>query len=223
MKEYLSQDLRNFTVVGHGDSGKTVLCEAMLANARVINRMGSIEAGNTVSDYHPDEQERKISIHATPMYLEWAEKKFNFIDAPGYLDFVGEALGALAVSDLAVIVIHATHGIEVGTEQMWNYASKKNIPKILTINAFDKEHTKFDEIVATAKDRFGRSVFPLQIPVNAGPGFTQVADVAVKRASTIPVLCWLSDDTGSIRRIVPISIMVTKLAASRRVGFRTNG
>ena len=177
MKEYLSQDLRNFTVVGHGDSGKTVLCEAMLANARVINRMGSIEAGNTVSDYHPDEQERKISIHATPMYLEWAEKKFNFIDAPGYLDFVGEALGALAVSDLAVIVIHATHGIEVGTEQMWNYASKKNIPKILTINAFDKEHTKFDEIVATAKDRFGRSVFPLQIPVNAGPGFTQVADV----------------------------------------------
>jgi elongation factor G len=177
MKEYQSQDMRNFAVVGHGDSGKTVLCEAMLATAGVINRIGSIEAGNTVSDYHPDEQERKISIHATPMFLEWAEKKFNFLDAPGYLDFVGEALGALAVSDLAVIVIHATHGIEVGTEQMWNYASKRKIPKILTINAFDKEHTKFDEIVKTAKDRFGRNVFPLQVPVNAGPGFTQVADV----------------------------------------------
>ncbi|MEE9189527.1 MAG: elongation factor G [Candidatus Neomarinimicrobiota bacterium] len=177
MKEYQSHEMRNFAVVGHGDSGKTVLCEAMLVNAGAINRIGSIEAGNTVSDYHPDEQERKISIHATPMYLEWAEKKFNFIDAPGYLDFVGEALGALAVSDLAVIVIHATHGIEVGTEQMWSYASKRNIPKVLTINAFDKEHTKFDEIVATAKDRFGRGVFPLQIPVNAGPEFTQVADV----------------------------------------------
>jgi elongation factor G len=177
MKEYITKDIRNFTVVGHGDSGKTVLCDAMLASAGVINRIGSIENGTTVSDYHPDEQERQISIHATLMYLEWNDIKFNFIDAPGYLDFVGEALGAIAVADLALIVIHGTHGIEVGTEQMWGYTSKKNIPKILIVNAMDKEHTKFDEIVAMARKRFGKNVFPLQIPINAGPGFNQVADV----------------------------------------------
>jgi elongation factor G len=184
MKDYHAQDIRNFAIVGHGASGKTVLSEAMLACAGVINRLGTIEGGNTVSDYHPDEQERQISIHATPMYLEWLDKKFNFIDAPGYLDFVGEALGALGVADMALVVIHAAQGIEVGTEQMWDYATRNGIPKILVVNGLDREHTKFDEILAEARERFGRTVFPMQLPVNPGPGFNQVVDVLRKKITT---------------------------------------
>ena len=177
MKEFTSADIRNFAIVGHGASGKTMLCEAMLACAGEINRMGSIEAKNTVSDYHHDEHERQISIHSSPLHLEWLNKKFNIIDTPGYLDFIGEAISSLAVVDMAVVLLHAVNGIEVGTEQVWSFASKNNIPKVLVVNGLDREHTKFDDILNQAKDHFGKNVFPMQLPVNAGPGFNQIIDV----------------------------------------------
>lgn len=177
MKEYNSGDIRNLAIVGHGACGKTILSEAMLVNSGVVNRIGSIENGSTVSDYHPDEHSRQISMHATALHVEWDDKKINFIDTPGYLDFVGEALGALAVVDMAMVVIHAAQGIEVGTEQMWSNATKHGIPKILVVNGLDREHTKFDEILKTARDRFGNNVFPLILPINAGPGFNKVVDV----------------------------------------------
>ena len=177
MKEFTSGYIRNFAVVGHGAAGKTVLCEAMLSCAGEINRMGSIEAQNTISDYHHDEHERQISIHSSPLHLEWMEKKFNFIDTPGYLDFIGEAISSLAVVDMAVVLLHAANGVEVGSEQVWSYATKNNIPKVLVVNGLDREHSKFDEIVQQTKDHFGKNVFPMQLPVNAGPGFNQIVDV----------------------------------------------
>ena len=177
MKEFTSGDIRNFAIVGHGASGKTMLCEAMLACAGEINRMGSIESKNTVSDYHHDEHERQISIHSSPLHLEWMNKMFNIIDTPGYLDFIGEAISSLAVVDMAVVLLHAVNGIEVGTEQVWSFASKNKIPKALVVNGLDREHTKFDEILNQAKDHLGNNVFPMQLPVNAGPGFNQIIDV----------------------------------------------
>ena len=177
MKEFTSGDIRNFAVVGHGAAGKTVLCEAMLSCAGEINRMGSIEAQNTISDYHHDEHERQISIHSSPLHLEWMDKKFNIIDTPGYLDFIGEAISSLAVVDMAVVLLHAVNGVEVGSEQVWSYATKNNIPKVLVINGLDREHSKFDEIVQQTKDHFGKNVFPMQLPINAGPGFNQIVDV----------------------------------------------
>jgi len=177
MKEFKSADIRNFAVVGHGASGKTVLCEAMLSCAGEINRMGSIEDQNTISDYHHDEHERQISIHSSPLHLEWMDKKFNIIDTPGYLDFIGEAISSLAVVDMAVVLLHAVNGVEVGSEQVWSYATKNNIPKVLVINGLDREHSKFDEIVQQTKDHFGKNVFPMQLPINAGPGFNQIVDV----------------------------------------------
>jgi elongation factor G len=177
MKEFRSVDIRNFAIVGHGASGKTMLCEAMLACAGEINRMGSIETKNTVSDYHHDEHERQISIHSSPLHLEWMNKKFNIIDTPGYLDFIGEAISSLAVVDMAVVLLQAVNGVEVGTEQVWSFASKNNIPKVLVVNGLDREHTKFDEILNNAKGHFGKNVFPMQLPVNAGPGFNQIIDV----------------------------------------------
>ena len=177
MKEFRSADIRNFAIVGHGASGKTMLCEAMLACAGEINRMGSIETKNTVSDYHHDEHERQISIHSSPLHLEWMNKKFNIIDTPGYLDFIGEAISSLAVVDMAVVLLQAVNGVEVGTEQVWSFASKNNIPKVLVVNGLDREHTKFDDILNNAKGHFGKNVFPMQLPVNAGPGFNQIIDV----------------------------------------------
>ncbi len=177
MKQYQSSYIRNFAIVGHGAAGKTCLAEAMLKLGGETNRLGKIEDGSTISDYHPGEEARQISIHATPLHMEWMEKKFNMIDTPGYSDFIGEATGSLSVVDLAVITIHAVNGVEVGTETMWNRATELGIPKILVINGFDREHTRFDGILAQAKRRFGNNVFPMQIPVNAGPSYNRNVDV----------------------------------------------
>ena len=177
MKNYAAKDIRNFSVVGHGGSGKTTLSEAMLSRSGKINRIGSIESGTTTSDYHHDEHQRQISIHSSPLHLEWDDIKFNLIDTPGYLDFIGEAISSLAVVDAAVVVVHAVNGIEVGTEQVWNYASNYKLPKIIVVNGLDREHTQFDQILQQAKSNFGSNVFPLQLSVNAGPGFNQVVDV----------------------------------------------
>ena len=177
MKQFQSSDIRNFAIVGHGTSGKTCLAEAMLKLGGETNRLGTIEDGSTTSDYHPGEKSRQISIHATPLHMEWMDKKFNLIDTPGYSDFIGEAIGSLSVVDLAVITIHAVNGVEVGTETMWNHATKLGIPKMLVVNGIDREHTRFDTILAQVRSRFGNNVFPMQLPVNEGPGYDQNVDV----------------------------------------------
>src|ERR1043165_1743555 len=109
MKDYQPGEIRNFAIVGHASSGKTMLSEAMLACAGVINRMGSISAGSTVSDYNDNEQARQISGSASLLHLEWLGKKFNVLDCPGYADRLSEGLGALRVGDFALIVVHANH------------------------------------------------------------------------------------------------------------------
>src|ERR1041384_1146690 len=177
MNEYQAADIRNFALVGHASSGKTMLSEAMLATAGGINRMGTIAAGSTVSDYHDSEQQRQISVSATLMHLDWLGKKFNIIDCPGYADFISEGLGALRVGDFALIVVHANHGVGVGTDAAWKYATEDGIPKMIVINAFDKEETDFEKTLGEIKEHFGERVFPLTLPVNAGPGFNQVLDV----------------------------------------------
>jgi elongation factor G len=177
MKEYQAGDIRNFAIVGHASSGKTMLSEAMLACAGVINRMGSIAAGSTVSDYHDSEKQRQVSVSASLMHLEWLGKKFNLLDTPGYADFISEGLGALRVGDFALVVIHANHGVGVGTDAVWKYATQYGIPKMIVVNAFDKEETDFDKTLAQVREHFGPRVFPVSLPVNAGPGFNQLLDV----------------------------------------------
>ncbi len=177
MKSYQPSEIRNFAIVGHATSGKTMLAESMLMCGGVIHRLGSIVQGSTVSDYHIGEQQRQISIHATPLSLEWQGRRLNLLDTPGYLDFNSEALNALRVVDFAVVVIHANHGIGVGTDMMWDYATQFGIPKIIVINALDKENVDFDLLVEEIRERYGNHVFPMQVPVNPGPGFNQVLDV----------------------------------------------
>jgi elongation factor G len=177
MKEYKPADIRNFALVGHASSGKTMLSEAMLACAGVINRMGTVSGGSTVSDYHDNEQQRQISVSASLMHLEWLGKKFNILDCPGYADFISEGLGALRVGDFALIVVHANHGVSVGTDAVWKYATEDGIPKMIVVNAFDKEETEFEKTLAQIREHFGERIFPLTIPVNPGTGFNQLLDV----------------------------------------------
>src|SRR5438034_979177 len=177
MKEYQPAEIRNFAIVGHASSGKTMLSEAMLEAAGVINRMGSIAAGSTVSDYHDNEQHRQISVSASLMHLDWLGKKFNILDCPGYADFISEGLGALRVGDFALIAIHANHGVGAGTDAVWKYATEDGIPKMIVLNAFDREETDFEKTLAQIREHFGERVFPMTIPVNPGPAFNQVLDV----------------------------------------------
>jgi elongation factor G len=174
---YRPADIRNFALVGHATAGKTMLAEAMLMTSGVIHRMGSIQQGSTVSDYHVGEQQRQFSVHGTPLSCEWQGKRLNFIDTPGYLDFSSEAINALRVADFALVVIHAGHGIGVGTELMWDYAGQFGIPRLIVVNALDKEKCDFDLLVEEIRERFGPRIFPMHVPVDSGPGFHRVLDV----------------------------------------------
>lgn len=177
MNDIAASDLRNFSILGHASAGKTILSEAMLACAGGIGRMGSIAAGTTVSDYHASEHEHQISVHASLLHLEWKGRKFNLLDCPGYADFISEGLGALRVGDFALIVINAAHGLGVGTDASWDYATHYGLPKMLVVNALDKANVKFDSVLEAARTHFGKDVFPLSLPLDAGPGFSRVLDV----------------------------------------------
>ena len=161
-----------------------MLSEAMLACSGAIGRMGRIAEGSTVSDYHPSEKQRQISTQASLLHTTWTGKKFNMIDSPGYLDFVGEALSALRVADFALVVIHARDGVGVGTERVWNFATEMGIPKIIVLNAIDKLAGDFDEKLAAIREHYGAGVFPLTLPVNPGAGFSQTLDIMRSKVIT---------------------------------------
>ena len=194
MKTYPPAEIRNFAIVGHASSGKTMLSEAMLACGGVISRMGKIADGSTVSDCHVSEKQRQISVSASLLHTEWLGKKFNMIDTPGYLDFISEGLGALRVGDFALVVVHAQHGLGVGTERVWNYATTYGIPKMIVINALDKENVDFDAILKQLQERFGRHVFPLSVPINPGPGFNQTLDVLRNE-----IVTYAADNSGKYK------------------------
>src|SRR2546426_684263 len=177
MKPYQPSEIRNFAVVGHASAGKTMLSESMLVCGGVLNRLGSIAAGSTASDYHDSERHRQISVHASLLHTEWQGKKFNIIDTPGYLDFISEGFGALRVGDFALVVVNAQHGVSVGTDQVWQYATGYGIPKMIVVNALDKEQVDLDAVLSQIRAHFGDRVFPMSLPLNAGPGLNQMLDV----------------------------------------------
>ncbi len=185
MKEYTTQNIINLALVGHSSSGKTILTESILLNAGLIHKMGNIESGTTVSDYHDYEIEDQHSISLSLLNFEWLEKKFNVLDAPGSLDFQGELKSALRVADFAGVVINSAHGIEVGTELAWEYAKDEfNVPRLIIVNMIDNSKSEFDTVLENLQNRFGRTVFPFMIPVQEGEQFHQVADVLRKEIFT---------------------------------------
>ena len=164
MKSYSANELRNVAILGHSGCGKTTVAEAALHVAGLTSRMGKVDDGNTVSDYEAEEIRRKVSFNASVIPIEWLDNKINFIDTPGYFDFVGEVKQALRAADLALIIVSAKSGVEVGTEKAWAYASEVGIPKIFFVNGMDDENADFDRVVEELKETFGKSIAPLQVP-----------------------------------------------------------
>jgi elongation factor G len=182
MKEYDCQQLRNVGVLGHNGVGKTSLVEALLYNAGVISRLGTINDGNTVSDFDPEEIKRKISIHATLAPLEYNNHKINLIDTPGYIDFIGEVLSTLRVVEGALMLFDAVNTTGVGSEAFWKQVNKNNLPRIIFINRLDKERANFEATVNTLRDKFGKHLTPVMIPIGAEAGFKGVVDIVTHKA-----------------------------------------
>jgi elongation factor G len=179
MNVYDADHIRNVALVGHQGSGKTTLAEAMVYVAGTINRMGSVEEHNTVSDYHPSEHEREMSVFTSLLYAEWKGHKINILDTPGYLDFVGEVVTGLKVADTAIFVLDAVEGVQVGTEQSWRYCTKTGTPSMFVINKMDQEKASFDQIVDQMHERFGRAATVVQLP--GGKGSRTIIDVLLMK------------------------------------------
>ena len=181
MRVYQTNEIKNIALLGSAGSGKTTLAEAMLYEAGIIKRRGSVEAKNTVSDYFPVEQEYGYSVFSTVFHVEWNNKKLNIIDCPGADDFVGGAITALNVTDQAVILINGQYGPEVGTQNNFRYTEKLKKPVIFLVNQLDSDKCDFDAIVSSMKDIYGPKCVQIQYPITTGPGFNSLIDVLLMK------------------------------------------
>lgn len=177
MKKHTVETMRNLVLLGHGGSGKTTLAEAMLYSAKAIERFGKVDDGNSTMDHDPEEIKRKISISTSIAPLEYKEDKVNIIDTPGFFDFVGEVKGAVRAADVACIVVCAVSGVEVGTDKAWGYADEQNLPRVFFINKMDRENANFDKVLTDLRDKYGKNVIPIRIPVGAAETFQGVIDI----------------------------------------------
>ncbi len=165
MAKIETKNIRNVALLGHGGCGKTSLAEAMLYITGETDRLGNVNAGNTVCDYDSEESARKISISAAIAPMMWKDVKINVIDTPGYLDFSGEVLQAMRVADSAIIVVDGKAGIEVGTELAWSYAENAGLPRAFFINKFDDNEARFGRVLDALHESFGKHICPLTIPM----------------------------------------------------------
>lgn len=177
MKEYAACDIRNIAVVGHGQKGKTSLCEALLYSSGALERLGSVQSGTTVSDYDPEEIKRHCSVNTSLIPIEWAGTKINLLDTPGFFDFESEKVSGLAACDCAVIVISAKSGVDVGAEKAWDYCKKHNIPVFIFINKLDSERADFQKSVQSLKETFGPTIAPFLLPVKDGDSISEFVNV----------------------------------------------
>lgn len=176
-KEYPTVNVRTVALVGHGGAGKTSFAEAALFSTGATTRLGKIEDGNTVSDYHPDEIERKITINTSLLTTDLDSIKLNILDTPGYSDFTGEVKAALRVCETGIVLLKAFEGVEVGTEIVWEYIKEYHLPSIFIINKVDSENGNFDQAVAVVKDRFSHDAVVVTFPLNGGAGFDALVDI----------------------------------------------
>jgi len=177
MKEYITKDIRNVVLLGATKAGKTTLAETMLYEGKVIDRRGSVEEKNTVSDNNELEKINQRSIYATPLYAEFMDAKVNIIDAPGADDFVGGAYSAFSVCDSGVLVVNAQHGVEVGTENYLRLAADKKLPLVIAVNQLDSEKADWENIQSSLKEAVGNKAVYIQFPVNPGTSFDGFVDV----------------------------------------------
>ena len=172
-----AKDLRNVALLGHSGSGKTSLGEAALFTTKATTRMGTISDGNTVSDFEPEEVKRGSSIQTALLSIVDADAKINFLDTPGYDDFLGEVVSALRVVEGAVLVLAAPSGVDVGTERSWNMCEAAGIPRMFVVNKMDRENANFARNVSDIQASFGRQCIPFQVPLGDAQEFKGVVSI----------------------------------------------
>ena len=184
MKVYRAEQIRNVALISHVGAGKTSLVDAALFDSGAVTRQGKVDEGSSISDYDPDELKRRMSLNAKVIPVEWKNAKINFIDTPGYADFVGEVKAGLRVADAALVVVTAEKGVEVGTELTWQYANERNLPRIVLVNKLDRENTSFDQALESLRAQFGVRVVPLQIPIGEQANFKGIVDLVSQKGYT---------------------------------------
>ena len=179
---YATKDIRNIALLGHGGNGKTSLAESILFLTGATDRLGSSAAGNSVSDYDPEEIRRQISISASTMYTDYQKTKINIIDTPGYFDFAGEVAQALRVADIGIICVSAKDGLNVGAEKAWKALSDANLPRAIYISKVDEEHADFYKAFEQLRGKFGPSLSPMSAPIMEGTKVTGLVDILARKA-----------------------------------------
>jgi len=181
MKVYQTNEIKNISLVGSSGSGKTTLVEAMVYESGIIKRRGSVESKNTISDFFPVEQEYGYSVFSTILHAEWLNKKLNIIDCPGSDDFIGGVISSLQVTDMAIIMLNAQYGVEVGTQNHFKYTEKFKKPAMFLINKLDHEQANYDIALEQLKENFGIKIVQIQYPIVVGPAFNAVIDVLMMK------------------------------------------
>ena len=184
MKVYRAEQIRNVALISHVGAGKTSLVDAALFDSGAVTRQGKVDDGTSIADYDPDELKRRMTLHAKVIPVEWKNTKINFIDTPGYADFVGEVKAGLRVADATLVVVTAEKGVEVGTELTWQYADERHLPRMVLVNKLDRENTSFDQALDSLRKQFGVKVVPLQIPIGEQSGFRGVVDLVSQKGYT---------------------------------------
>src|ERR671934_1341131 len=174
--------IRNVALIGHRGSGKTSLCEAVLFEAGVINRLGRVEDGTTVADFESDEKEREMSIGASVASFEFADRKINLIDTPGEPSFIADTIAALRVVDAAVVVVNAVMGVEVHTERLWERADREGLARLVFVNMLDRERADFFRALESLKGAFGNHVVATEIPIGSEHEVRGVIDLIDMKA-----------------------------------------
>lgn len=182
MKEYPTKSIRNIALASHSGSGKTILTEALLHFTGAITRMGEIKEGSTVSDYQEEEKRRGISISTSIIPVEYQKHKINFLDTPGYTDFVGEVISAMGVADGVIIPVESVAGAEVGTELAWSYADEFNLPRFVLINVLDRDNANFQKALDSVRQMTDTRLVPLQIPWGEKADLKGVIDLLTMKA-----------------------------------------
>ncbi len=182
MKIYEGENIRNVALVGHGDTGKTQLISALLYTAGMVNRLGKVDEGTSVTDYDEEEIQRKFSISTSLAYAEWGKTKINFIDTPGYNIFMHETEAAMEAADAALVFIHGVAGVEVQTERVWGFCEEFSLPRALVINQLDRDRASFERTMEALRKAYGRAVIPVQLPIGDERDFHGLVDLVRMKA-----------------------------------------
>ena len=168
MANFTTEQLRNIVLIGHGSSGKTTLAEAMLFDTGVLSRRGRVEDGTTAADWDEEAIRRKQSVAASVVACEYKGVKLNILDTPGFLDFAGEAKGAVSVADAGLVLMDSVSGVEVGTELGWGYLDERQLPRAVFVNKMDRENAQFERVVGLLREVFGGTIVPVFLPIGEG-------------------------------------------------------